>query len=183
MLTELQNNIISDKVYLLDSSRKDYESSFKEYPVLKYDDELDIGSYKIIKVEDNQENGMQAMAVAPIGTDGQPDYSQITIVYAGTNFSDPNDTGTDLQMLGYGDTKELNRYEGEYASRKVESQAVTALRFAEEIRKQYRNAQITTTGHSLGESLAIYVALKNGWDNMGSHGPDIHNMITHEDLA
>ena len=60
MLTELQNNIISDKVYLLDSSRKDYESSFKEYPVLKYDDELDIGSYKIIKVEDNQENGMQA---------------------------------------------------------------------------------------------------------------------------
>ena len=183
MLTELQNNIISDKVYLLDSSRKDYESSFKEYPVLKYDDELDIGSYKIIKVEDNQENGMQAMAVAPIGTDGQPDYSQITIVYAGTNFSDPNDTGTDLQMLGYGDTKELNRYEGEYASRKVESQAVTALRFAEEIRKQYRNAQITTTGHSLGESLAIYVALKNGWDNMGSHGPDIHNMITPEELA
>ena len=184
MLTEEQNRYVSDQVYLLDSSRADKDKRLIENKILSYDDKKPyLGRFQVLKVEDNQENGMQAMAVAPIGTDGQPDYSQITIVYAGTNFLDPNDTGTDLQMLVYGDTKELNRYEGEYASRKVESQAVSALRFAEEIRKQYRNAQITTTGHSLGESLAIYVALKNGWDNMGSHGPDIHNMITPEELA
>ena len=183
MLTELQNNIVSDKVYLLDSSRKDYESSFKEYPVLKYDNELDIGSYKIIKVEDNQENGMQAMAVAPIGTDGQPDYSQIIITYAGTNFDDNRDKSTDIEMIGFGQTDKMSYRDSNGGIKVVESQAVSALRFAEEVRKQFRNAQITTTGHSLGESLAIYVALKNGWDNMGSHGPDIHNMITPEEVA
>lgn len=184
MLTEEQNRYVSDQVYLLDSSRADKDKRLIENKILSFEDKKPyLGSFQVLKVEDNQENGMQAMAVAPIGADGQPDYSQITITYAGTNFSDPNDTGTDLQMLGYGNTKELNRYEGENATRKVESQAVSALRFAEEIRKQFRNSQIATTGHSLGEALAIYVALKNGWDNMGSHGPDIHNMITPEELA
>ena len=77
MLTERQNQIISNKVYRLDSSKKDYESSLKEYPTLKFnEEESKLGEYKILKVEDNQENGMQAMAVAPIGADGQPDYSQ-----------------------------------------------------------------------------------------------------------
>lgn len=184
MLTERQNQIISNKVYRLDSSKKDYESSLKEYPTLKFNEgESKLGEYKILKVEDNQENGMQAMAVAPIGADGQPDYSQIIITYAGTNAADRKDTTTDVQMIGYGNTDRMAYVDSNNRGKVVESQAVSALRFAEEVRKQYRNAQITTTGHSLGESLAMFVALKNGWDNMGSHGPDIHNMISPEELA
>ncbi len=184
MLTEEQNRYVSDQVYLLDSSRADKDKRLIENKILSYDDKKPyLGRFQVLKVEDNQENGMQAMAVAPIGADGQPDYSQIIITYAGTNFGDYKDRDTDLQMLIFGNTKHLNLKAGEFEVRTVESQAVSALRFAEEIRKQYRNAQITTTGHSLGESLAIYVALKNGWDNMGSHGPDIHNMITPEELA
>ena len=184
MLTERQNQIISNKVYRLDSSKKDYESSLKEYPTLKFnEEESKLGEYKILKVEDNQENGMQAMAVAPIGADGQPDYSQIIITYAGTNFDDNRDRATDIQMIGYGNTDRMAYVDSNNRGKVVESQAVSALRFAEEIRKQFRNSQITTTGHSLGESLAMFVALKNGWDNMGSHGPDIHNMITPEELA
>ena len=184
MLTEEQNRYVSDQVYLLDSSRKDRDEDLIENAIVRFDDEKpNLGSYKILKIEDNQENGMQAMAVAPIGADGQPDYSQITITYAGTNFWDPKDLDTDGQMLVMGNTKTLDLKISESMYRSVESQAAAALRFAEEVRKQFRNSQITTTGHSLGEALAIYVALKNGWDNMGSHGPDIHNMITPEELA
>ncbi len=184
MLTERQNQIISNKVYRLDSSKKDYESSLKEYPTLKFnEEESKLGEYKILKIEDNLENGMQAMAVAPIGADGQPDYSQITITYAGTNFDDIRDRATDVQMIGLGNTNKMGYVDSNNRDKVVESQAVSALRFAEEVRKQFRNSQIATTGHSLGESLAIYVALKNGWDNMGSHGPDIHNMISSGELA
>ena len=184
MLTEEQLKNISDRVYHLDSSRKDFEPDLKVNSLANFDfDNPDIGKYKILKVEDNQENGMQAMAVAPIGADGQPDYSQITITYAGTNFGDNRDRSTDIQMIGFGQTDKMSYRDSNGGIKVVESQAVSALRFAEEIRKQYRNAQITTAGHSLGEALAIYVALKNGWDNMGSHGPDIHNMISPEELA
>ena len=184
MLSDYKLKQISDISYWVDSKKKDKEYTPKENNVYYYDSKKPyLGSFQVIKVEDNQENGMQAMAVAPIGADGQPDYSQIIITYAGTNFGDYKDRDTDLQMLIFGNTKHLNLKSGEFEVRTVESQAVSALRFAEEIRKQYRNAQITTTGHSLGESLAMFVALKNGWDNMGSHGPDIHNMITPEELA
>lgn len=184
MLTEEQLKNISNRVYNLDSSRKDFEPDLKVNSLANFDiDNPDIGKYKILKVEDNQENGMQAMAVAPIGADGQPDYSQITITYAGTNADDTRDTTTDVQMIGYGNTDRMAYVDSNNRGKVVESQAVSALRFAEEVRKQFRNSQITTTGHSLGEALAIFVALKNGWDNMGSHGPDIHNMISPEELA
>ena len=184
MLTDEKNKSISDQVYQLDSFRKDYKGGLIENSIQPYDlSKPHLGSYKILKVEDNQENGMQAMAVAPIGADGQPDYSQITITYAGTNADDRRDTTTDIQMIGYGNTDRMAYVDSNNRGKVVGSQAVSALRFAEEVRKQFRNSQITTTGHSLGEALAIYVALKNGWDNMGSHGPDIHNMITPEELA
>lgn len=182
MLSDEQNRFISDIVYDLDHKKSN--KGLKAEDILKYNEKNDkLGSFKILKVEDNQENGMQAMAVAPIGADGQPDYSQIIITYAGTNADDGRDTTTDVQMIGYGNTDRMAYVDSNNRGKVVESQAVSALRFAEEVRKQFRNSQITTTGHSLGEALAIFVALKNGWDNMGSHGPDIHNMITPEELA
>ena len=68
MLTEQQNNILSDEVYQLDSSREDYNKELKVNAVVKLKDKISektLGSFKILKVEDNQDNGMQAMAVAP----------------------------------------------------------------------------------------------------------------------
>ncbi len=184
MLTDRQNNQLSDMVYRLDSSREDHLEILQSGASIWIPNKgKKTERYQIIKVEDNQENGMQAMAVAPIGADGKPDYSQIIITYAGTNAGDHRDRQTDLQMIIQGRMDRLARSEPGGEIEAVESQAVTALRFAEEIRKQFRNSQITTTGHSLGESLAMFIALKNGWDNMGSHGPDIHNMITPEELA
>ncbi len=184
MLTDRQNNQLSDMVYRLDSSREDHLEILQSGASIWIPNKgQKTERYQIIKVEDNQENGMQAMAVAPIGADGKPDYSQIIITYAGTNAGDHRDRQTDLQMIIQGRMDRLARSEPGGEIEAVESQAVTALRFAEEIRKQFRNSQITTTGHSLGESLAMFIALKNGWDNMGSHGPDIHNMISPEELA
>ena len=184
MITEEQSKSVSDQVYLLDSGHPDWDQSLLEGTVHYYNESnKKLGQYQILKVEDNQDNGMQAMAVAPIGADGQPDYSQIIITYAGTNADDIRDKVTDLKMIGYGNTDRMAYIDSNHRGRVVEMQSAAALRFAAEVRKQYRNAQITTTGHSLGESLAMFVALKNGWDNMGSHGPDIHNMISPEELA
>ena len=87
MLTEEQNRYVSDQVYLLDSSRADKDKRLIENKILSFEDKKPyLGSFQVLKVEDNQENGMQAMAVAPIGADGQPDYSQIIITYAGLIF-------------------------------------------------------------------------------------------------
>ena len=77
MLTDEKNKSISDQVYQLDLFRKDYKGGLIENSIQPYDlSKPHLGSYKILKVEDDQENGMQAMSVAPIGADGQPDYSQ-----------------------------------------------------------------------------------------------------------
>ncbi len=55
-------------------SEKTYEI---ENGVLKKGEEL--GKYKILALEDNQNKGMQAMAVAPVNDRGEVDTSKIVI--------------------------------------------------------------------------------------------------------
>lgn len=87
MLTDKQNRFISDTVYELDYLKRRNKEDLNPGNIRPFNvKDKSEGNYIILKVEDNQENGMQAMAVAPIGADGQPDYSQIIITYAGTNF-------------------------------------------------------------------------------------------------
>ena len=60
---------LSDAVYDVDMLKvKDIE----EGKILK-------GKYKVLSLEDNQNNGMQAMAVAPVNDRGEVDTSKITI--------------------------------------------------------------------------------------------------------
>ena len=143
--------------------------------------------FLVLATENNTSNGMQAMAVAPI-INGKPDTSQIIIAYAGTNKFDTDDLQTDYQMIFGGNTNDLLFQQGDAASdtsitATVDSQAETALEFAENMMKKYPNASITTTGHSLGESLGLYVALKKNLTNVGFNGPDIANMISAEEIA
>ena len=42
--------------------------------------------------------------------------------------------------------------------------------------------KISTTGHSLGQSLAMYVALKRGYSNLGFNGLDTHNLLSKEEI-
>ncbi|MFU2223425.1 triacylglycerol lipase, partial [Streptococcus pluranimalium] len=39
--------------------------------------------YIVIHSKDNPDNGMQAMAVAPVDKNGKADYSEVVIAYAG----------------------------------------------------------------------------------------------------
>ncbi|WNZ90227.1 alpha/beta hydrolase family protein [Streptococcus iniae] len=140
------------------------------------------GRYIIVdKPVDNTRNGMQAMAVAPIleGTKDRPDLSHIIIAFAGTNSSDFLDLQTDLQMIGAGATETLT----DVKTRTLQdSQGKTALEYARQIAAKYPKVAISTTGHSLGQSQAMYVALKNGWLNVGYNGPDIHHMLTQDGI-
>lgn len=61
--------------------------SDKEYNPIKQGDTVASGQFQVLKVEDNPDNGMQAMAVAPVDKNGKADYSEVVIVYAGVNIA------------------------------------------------------------------------------------------------
>jgi len=61
---------LSDVVYDVDKLKG---KDIKEGKILK-------GKYKVLSLEDNQNNGMQAMAVAPVNARGEVDTSKIVIV-------------------------------------------------------------------------------------------------------
>lgn len=122
------------------------------------------------------DNGLQAMAVAQLDKSGTPDLSHVVIAYAGTNSGDIKDVVTDVEHLGFGfkNTHYLRNY--------TDSQFTSAKEFADEIARKYPNAEISTTGHSLGESLAMYVAVQNNYPNVGFNGPDISAMISRDQV-
>ena len=178
MITEKDYRYIADDVYKVDALKV-------SRPYSK-DDLVANDRFKVIsKPIDNTSNGMQAMAVAPVDKNGNVDYSHVVIAYAGTNKDDIKDLGTDVQSLGLGRDK-LQSRSGLNSAKVVDSQFVTALNYAkeveEEVRQKHPSAKITTAGHSLGESLAMYVALKRGYANVGYNGPDIHNLISKEEI-
>ncbi|MGT2836202.1 hypothetical protein [Streptococcus macacae] len=79
----------------------------------------------------------------------------MVIAYAGTNRSDPDDIATDVQSIGHG-RDELKKRGSSPTGPTVDSQFSTAQDFAQDVAKDYPDATITTTGHSLGESVAMY---------------------------
>ena len=178
MTTERDFRYIVDDVYAVDSHK--VKVPLKEGAIVAQ------GKFKIIAPPvDNTSNGMQAMAIAPIDkATGKVDYSQVVIAYAGTNFADFLDLQTDLQSVGIGDNQVLADIRTKTFRK---SQFQTALEFAKdveaEIKKINPNAKITTAGHSLGESLAMYVALKQGYSNIGFNGPDIQYLISEEEVS
>ncbi len=172
---------LSRDVYRLDPKGKNYDYNIKEEAIRKIEG-LD---YQILKTSDNTSNGMQAMAVAPI-KNGEADTSEIVIAYAGTNFSDKLDLYRDFQSVILGNKESL--YELKQVSKKTipiptpvaNSQIITAEKFAEDIQTDYPNAEVTTTGHSLGEYLALYVSAEKGWANVGFNGPDPYDVLSPE---
>lgn len=152
---------------------------------------------KILKVTDNTENGMQAMAVAPIDKNGNVDTSQVIIAYAGTNFDDYLDVATDAQTVGlssdtlttsekvFSGIVDANHPSNNYITQTntTDAQSITALQFAEETKKLYPNSSVSTTGHSLGEYLALMVAAENKWLNVGFNGPDPYGILSAEAKA
>ena len=71
MSTDKKNKYLSYKVYDVNSEKEDEK--------LCVNTELKEG-FKIIAVENNKNNGMQAMAVAPVDSNGGIDIKQIEIL-------------------------------------------------------------------------------------------------------
>lgn len=77
MHKEYDYKTLSQYVYRVDKKAKDFDPNLNVGTIIKDKDFY----YKIIKIEDNTTNGMQAMAVAPI-INGKVDESEIVIAYA-----------------------------------------------------------------------------------------------------
>ena len=171
-------------------SDKDYkEISMDAYRVdrkkveqpLRENQKLTKSNFKILQVEDNQNNGMQAMAVAPVNERGEVDTRRIVIAYAGTNFSDGNDRSTDVQSVMFG-RKEKYTYRALRLHEVNPGQVETALDFAEKIKQKYPDSLIDSTGHSLGGYLAMVVAIKNRWTTTVFNAPDPSNMLSEKEI-
>ncbi|HFU3844047.1 TPA: hypothetical protein ACGO5P_001068 [Streptococcus suis] len=94
-----QYNWIAEQSYWVDEGKGDVKYHPVEGKTYHFDPEnQSLGQFKVLAVEDNTVNGMQAMAVAPV-VGGKVDTTQITIAYAGTNFGDGKDRQTDLNSV------------------------------------------------------------------------------------
>ena len=91
MITDRSYREFSNNAYNIEKDKKKYRVG-EGLKVLEK-------QYKILALEDNQNNGMQAMAVAPVNARGEVDTSKIVIAYAGTRFSDSRDRDTDWQQV------------------------------------------------------------------------------------
>lgn len=176
-ITDKNYNKMSDVVYWLDPNDKDkYAPDLKENSIIVDGNK----EFKILKIQENSKtDGMQAMAVAPIDKKGNVDTSQIVISYAGTNPKDLKDLETDLRTVGgFYDKTVSPGFSSTPSQQRLEGQLNSAIDFADKIGRDYKGATITTTGHSLGEFLALYIAAENQWKNVGFNGPDPYELLS-----
>ena len=174
-MTDRDYNKISNEVYNIDKLK------VKKGNIEKGDKILE-GKYKVLSIEDNQNNGMQAMAVAPVNDRGEVDTRRIVIAYAGTNFSDSNDRNTDFQnvIMGLPVVTIKNYF---FNIPEVElNQIETAVYFAKKIKEKYPKSIIDPTGHSLGGYLAMVVAIRNRWTATVFNAPDPSNMLSEKEI-
>ena len=71
-MTDRDYNKISNEVYNIDKLKVKKDNIEKGDKILE-------GKYKVLSLEDNQNNGMQAMAVAPVNDRGEVDTRRIVI--------------------------------------------------------------------------------------------------------
>lgn len=158
--------------------------------------------YVVEDVESNEKNGLQALAVTP-----KDDPNELVIAYGGTDPADIRDALTDIEFIALG-REHRPLEDGRDRLREViaenprvqelisrlgldgtallaargsgDSQAVSALKFAH---RAAGGRTFTTTGHSLGASLAIYVAVKLRMSSTCFNGPDISAILSAEECA
>ena len=103
------------------------------------------------------------------------------ISYAGTNTSDFKDIETDIRTIGgFFDKTVSPGFSMTPSQARVSGQLTSATEFAKEVKNEYKDAEISTTGHSLGQYLALYIAAENQWKNVGFNGPDPYELLSPE---
>ncbi|WP_394304527.1 hypothetical protein [Lactococcus muris] len=149
---------IAKRAYSVDSKYKDGE-------ITRTGDKLILSNgtqWKVLKARENNLNGFQGMAVAPI-VNREVDTSQVVIAYAGTSPSDWRDLAVDgANVMGSIGGLQL----------------ASANSFAKEVAKAYPYSDISTTGHSLGAFLALAQGAEHHWQSVSFNGPDPYNMLS-----
>lgn len=177
-ITDKNYNKLNEVVYRIDPNHLYYDPTLKEGEIRKFSGT----TFKILKLKENSKtDGMQAMAVAPLDEKGNVDTSQVVISYAGTNTSDFKDIETDIRTIGgFFDKTVSPGFSMTPSQARVSGQLTSATEFAKEVKNEYKDAEISTTGHSLGQYLALYVAAENQWKNVGFNGPDPYELLSPE---
>ena len=164
--------------------------SFSEHSYktnLRVDDDIKITDsdveWRVLKQMD-EENGAQGIALAPILADGKVDTSQIVIAYRGTEFGewDGDVTADTLQVVlnsKYIPTI-IDTPIGPVNTLTSETQFHSALTFSDSIAEEYKNAQISYTGHSLGGGLAQYVAAERNLSATTFAAPNVYGLLSDE---
>ncbi len=150
-LSEKQLFDLSDEAYKVDPGHEKYASG----PKLGADLDVGAGSSavkcRVVEVAHRSENGFEAITVVPINPDGSEDWENVTVVYAGTKSTDPDDVGTDVVAFGMGDRDGQGQDALDMAHR-AEAKA----------KEHGASGRVKTSGHSLGGGLALYVAIRMG---------------------
>ena len=177
-ITDKNYKELSESVYWLDPKHSDYDPNLKEWAIQNFGGT----EFQILKIKENSKtDGLQAMAVAPLDEKGYVDTSQVVIAYAGTNASDLKDLETDLRTIGgFFDKTASPGFSFTPSQARLSGQLTSAVEFAQEVKRDYGHAEISTTGHSLGEYLALYIAAENQWKNVGFNGPDPYELLSPE---
>ena len=79
MVTDYVYKYLSDEIYKIENDKQNYAEN-KEIFDSGGNNIAKRNKYKILALEDSQNNGMQAMAVAPVNDRGEVDTSKIVIV-------------------------------------------------------------------------------------------------------
>ncbi|SDH26852.1 hypothetical protein SAMN04515691_2459 [Leifsonia sp. 98AMF] len=158
MTTQKEDHDIAKEAYLVDPLARDPPytagSRFKVGP--------DDVEYLVYDSHHDPVSGFQGMAVVPVVA-GKPDFSHVTIAFAGTNPEHRADILADTMSVVGGDTGP-----GTQASEAMEF----ARRVRESVKKEHPEASYSTVGHSLGGWQAMLVAAEFGWAGVSFNGPD-----------
>lgn len=114
-------------------------------------------------------SGFQGMSVVPV-VNGQPDYSEVVVAFAGTNPADPEDLGTDGATV-------IGGQNGDH----LFSAEIFASTVNLDVKSRHPGATITTTGHSLGGYLAMWIAAQNHWSSTAFNAPDLWDRLSPEE--
>ena len=149
------------------TDKDSFELSYEVYKDFKVGRSIVGGKFKVLAVENNINNGMKAMAVAPVDNNGNVDKSKVIIAYAGTG--DLNDVRVDRDEVVFG-----LKYPG--------SQIDTSEKFAKKMRQEYPNSDFNFTGHSLGGYLAVHNAAENKSQATVFNAPDASNSMNRDQI-
>ncbi|MEY8538186.1 hypothetical protein AALM99_07000 [Lactococcus muris] len=139
------------------------DSKYKDGRVTHEGDLLTINGkeWKVLKAKDNKLTGFQAMAIAPVSDGNNP--SNVVIAYAGTNVGDFGDLCSDFWNVG------LSKGEGQLRE---------ANQFADQVSRDYSDASISVTGHSLGGFLALAQGAEHHWQTVTFNAPDPYTNLS-----